>query len=125
MHIMSPPARPLPRGAPRRGHWPDLLVLTALLLAAFGGVIFGPFSCGAPRWHFQAYLSLAVPVTCGAALLRGRLLITPLARVSFPIAVLAVFLFARAAAAAFYPASPTSIRDLVDGFRYAICNGPC
>jgi len=110
----------------------EITTLIPVAIAVVGGIYFGLFSCGGYAWHKSLYnfVLMATIVICSIILWkkadkskgRGKLIAT---LTIWIILVCATYTTCEAAAAAFYPDSPTSLTDFWSRFLIGLKNGPC
>jgi hypothetical protein len=107
-------------------------VVVPLAVAMTGGIYFGLFSCGGYAWHKSLYNFLLVSVNILCFIIfwkkrekaegRGK---TMASLIIFTVLVWATYMTFEAAAATFYPESPTSLSDFWRRFLTSLKYGPC
>ena len=103
----------------------DLLSFGALIIAFLGGLFFGLFSCGGYAWHHQLFLGVVILFTGLGLALPRNFLPKLFWRLSFPLFVLAVYIFSQAAISPFYSAAPANFTSYLQGVVQALEFGPC
>jgi len=99
--------------------------VAAGVLAVWGGVFFGLFSCGGYVWHwqlFEALLGVAMIATVVAP--PWQLRSWP-RRGVFVLALACGFVLTRAVASCFYPATPTSFGEFGRDVIHGLLRTPC
>ncbi len=97
----------------------------ALLLAIFGGIYFGFFSCGGYVWHKQAFFVVLGLATLVAFVIPFKQPFPLIARGGMVVATVGSFIMSEAIAAPFYPAPPESLFAYLKAFVRALEYGPC
>jgi hypothetical protein len=103
----------------------NISTVTALVVAAIGGIFFGLFSCGGYSWHHELFMAIVVPVTLIAILAPGTILRSWQRRVIFPFALIITYVLFQAASAPFYPATPDSVTQYFKESLRTLEFGPC
>ncbi len=109
-----------------------IITLIPIFIAMAGVIYFGLFSCGGYVWHKSLYsfALISTIIICSIILWkkadkaksRGKLIAT---LTIWIILVWATYTTCEAAAASFYPDSPTSFSDFWSRFLICLKNGPC
>jgi hypothetical protein len=99
--------------------------IAAGVLALWGGVFFGLFSCSGYAWHRQLFDILFPSVVVIAVAAPPWQLPPWLRRGIFVISLGCGFVLTRAVASAFWPAAPTSLEAFGRGVLSGLLTGPC
>lgn len=99
--------------------------VAGLTVAILGGAFLGFFWCGGYAWHRDVVHALLAGLAVFVIALPPRWLAPAGRRIGFLGSLAFGFLVARAAAAAFYPATPTSFAEFASHFSASFWNGPC
>lgn len=97
----------------------------AFIVAVLGGGFLGFFWCGGYAWHRDLVHALIDGAALLVVALPPRWLASGGRRIGFLTLLAFSFLVARASAAAFYPATPTSFAEFASHFSASFWTGPC
>ena len=93
--------------------------------AIVGGLFFGLFSCGGYVWHKQLHTSLMIMASIFILFVPPKFLDALWKRLSFLVLSFVLFVVVRAAASAYYPASPENMSEFIQSFITGVQYGPC
>ena len=90
-----------------------------------GGTYFGLYPCGGTVSEKNLFVGAAGALVVAAVVMPAPIKAAPIWRITFPIAVFAVYWLAQSVAAPFYPENPPSISAFIEMFLIALWSGPC
>jgi len=99
--------------------------ISAVLLAVFGGLFFGLFSCGGYVWHQQLFAALFIGILLVVLFVPSMVLNKAWKRILLVVIAPILFLVVRSASSTFYPTAPESWSEFLASFIRGLQYGPC